>query len=147
MINWDDVHADNDDEFLRKAECTLEAQIDCCVGLAGAAFEHIRRMPNTTALAGVSRVVDLLDSFFSDAERLKDQGRSAVFERLSAIRKDIADARATWARTLGVLVAADLVDADRLVNHRNAIAKLQKDAHDQRLKQGQAQANDTGKLL
>lgn len=147
MSNSDNIKLIDDEEALRNAESTLDAQIDLCVGTAKTAFEHVQRWPNVSALAGVDRVIDLLQSFLANAQCLKDSGRPAAHVRLTAILNDVTVARATWAQTMGVLVTADRSDAKKLAEHQSAVSKQQKEWNDERLKQGQSQVAEIGKLL
>jgi hypothetical protein len=147
MSNSDNIKQTNDEETLQSAESTLDAQITLCVGTAETAFKHMQHWPNVTALAGLDRVIDLFQSFVADAQRLKDSGRPATYVRLTDILIDSRAARATCAKTLGALVAADHSDVTKLANHQSAVSKQQKELNDERLKQGQSQAAEIRKLL
>ncbi len=147
MSNSDDIKLADDEETLLSAESTLEAQITLCVGNAETAFKHMQHWPNVTALAGLDRVIDLFQSFITDAQRLKDSGRPATYVRLTKILMDARAARATWAKTLGVLVAADHNDVTKLANHQSAVSKQQKELNNESFKQGQSQAAEIRKLL
>lgn len=147
MSNSDNIKQTDNEEALRSAESTLEAQINLCVGLAETAFKHIQNCPNVSALASVDRTIDLLKSFLADAQRLKDGERPAAHGRLTAILNDVTAARTTWAQTMGVLVAADRSDEKKLAEHQSAVGKQQKELNDERLKQGQSQAAEIRKLL
>lgn len=147
MTNSDNIKPTDDEEALRSAESSLDVEINLCVSIAQTAFKHMQNWPNTSSLAGVDRAIDTLRFFLADAQRLKDGGLPAVHTRLTAILNDVTAARAKWAETLGVLAAADSSDAKKLADHRSAEDKQRKERNDERLKQGQSQADEIKKLL
>ena len=146
-MSSDDIKQPLGEEVLRSAESSLDAQINLCIGTAKTAFEHVQRWPNIGALAAVDRAIDLLQSFLDEAECLKDCGRPAAYARLTAILNDVTAARATWAQTMGVHVAADRLDRDKLLKHKKDMIATQRKWIDERNAKAKAQAEEIRKLF
>lgn len=144
--------SDNDEkmyseEAMRSEERSLGEQINLCIGLIDTAFRHVQHWPNATSLASADRAIDLLRSFLSSSERLKERGHATVHTRLMDVLKDVTSARAKWAQTIGVLVSADISDATKLAAHELSEIKRNKELNDERFKQGNLHASETRKLL
>jgi hypothetical protein len=136
-----------EDQALQKAENALDAQIGLCARLTETAFKHIQQMPNATSLAGVTRALDLLQSFLPEAERLKDKNRPDIHLRLTNLLDDVKAARNTWASTLGILADFDLKDTKKLIGYQAASVAQQKKLNDELFKQEQNHATEVKKLL
>lgn len=146
-MSSDDIEQPLDEEVLRSAESSLDARIDLCIGTAKTALEHVQRLPNISALAGVDRAIDLLQSFLGEAECLKDCGRPAAYARLTSVLNDVTAARATWAQTMGTLLAFDRFDRARLFKNEQDIVAIQKRWIEERNSKAKAQAEGVGRLL
>lgn len=146
MSHIDAPHTPADPEA-QAAEKALEAQIDMGLRLTETAFKHVAQMGNATALAGVTRALDLLASFLPEAERLKDRNRPAAYARLTLLVDDVTAARNTWAQTLGILVAADQNDTKNQINHRNTSTATQKKLNEVLFKQAETHAQEGKKIL
>lgn len=136
-----------DDAALQRAENTLDAQIRLCTSSADAAVKQALRQPGATALARVDHTIGLLRTLQVEAKRLQERGRGAAHQRLKAIIDDLTAARATMAKTLGALVAADRTDTAGLADARTGSNQRGRELLDERLDQAQDQASAINNLL
>jgi hypothetical protein len=135
------------EEVLKSVERTLSDQINLCTGMIGTAFEHMKRLPNQTGLLAVDRAIDLLRFFQPQASCLRDCGYPALELRLKAILDDASAARATWAKTIGVLQAADQLDRSRLVQTQREIVAIHKQWIMEYNTKAKERSDEVGKLL
>lgn len=135
------------EEVLQSVERTLAERINLCTGMLGTAFEQMQRLPNQTGLLAVDRAIDLLRFFQPQASCLKDRGYPALQLRLKAILDDASAARATWAKTIGVLQAADQLDRSRLVQTQREISAIHKQWITEYNTKAKERSEEVGKLL
>ncbi len=147
MPDSDKSKAVDDDATLRRAESALDAQIGLCVGAATTAVRHALNWPDASSLAGIDRAIGLLQALRREARRLKERGRAAADDRLMAVINDLTAARATLAKTLGVLATANRADAADLARAQAELTGQRKDLIDERIDQHRSQANGINKLL
>ncbi|KAF0190702.1 MAG: hypothetical protein FD165_2490 [Gammaproteobacteria bacterium] len=147
MSDADKIKTVDDEATLRRAESALDAQIGLCTSAAATAVKHALNWPNAGSLAGVDRAIGLMQALRGEARRLKERGISAPDDRLMAVINDLTAARATLAKTLGVLATADRADAAGLVKTQAELTGQRKNLIDERIDQGQSQANEINKLL
>lgn len=119
-------------------------------GSVTVSFNHALQWPHPITLAAVDRSIDLLQSFLAEAQRLKETGRPAAHDRLTAVINDLIAGRTTLSKTAGILAKPDpLLAKDRAtwINEQKKWEAEQKKWMDERLKQGQNQAAEIRKLL
>ncbi len=136
-----------DDGALQNAERALDTQLKLATGLAESAFKAAMHLPNPGTLAAMDRVVDLIKSFRNEAQRLRNNGRPAMQDRLTVVLNDLMLARTTLANTLGILSTANAADTAKLAKAQADLAAQQKAGNDARLAQAQNHAREVGKLL
>ena len=104
-----------DDEALLNAKINLDVlqrALDSRIILSAvrteAAFKQALRSTDPSVLSIVDQQIDLLQSIRVDAECLKNLGRTDSYVRLGRILDDFTAMRATFAKTMGLLLAASL---------------------------------------
>jgi hypothetical protein len=145
-INHEPIELTNfEKSVFERQEQILNTEIDRVIAFVEPAFKQI--FPSTNTLAQVDRAITLLNFLCSHAQRLKNSGRPDTHTRVTAILADITAARATQAKTLGMLGAADRKDAENFRKEEEKWLKQQQEAINGRLEQGQSQSEEFRELL
>ena len=104
-----------DDEALLNAKINLDvlqraldARISQSAVRTESAFKQALHSTDQHLLASIDQQIDLLQSIRVDAECLKNLGRADSYVRLGRILDDFTAMRATFAKTMGLLLAASL---------------------------------------
>ena len=104
-----------DDEVLLNAKINLDVlqrALDSRISLSAvrteAAFKQALRSTDPSVLSIVDQQIDLLQSMRVDAECLKNLGRTDSYVRLGRILDNFTSMRATFAKTIALLLSASL---------------------------------------
>lgn len=103
--------------------------------------------PNSTSLNFVDNSLKLLDSYLSQAQKLKKEGFPEANDYLVAVITDVTKMKATLCKTLGILNDAEIKDLLKEKEVRNSIWESQKQSANVNFSQINNENTEFKKLL